>query len=144
MASVESSSTAGSVPPKAATELVYTRRGGLAHFRICARSSSVPCRFTRMPRSKSASAAPLTTAARWNTASVSGGQTLAITFASDTSPVTALSRGSVDAALGNAPSSKVTEARGLPPNCPRASSALASLNPRKPPPPVMSIFMRRF
>jgi len=51
-------------PPNAATELVYTSRGGFAHWRMRASSSSVPLRFTRMPRSKSASAAPLTTAAR--------------------------------------------------------------------------------
>ena len=97
-----------------------------------------------MPRSKSASAAPLTTAARWNTASVSGVQTLAMVFASETSPVTAFTFCRFSTPGGKAPSSKVIEVIGLPPSVPRASRVFASLKPRNPPPPVMRIFMPEF
>ena len=75
-------------PPNTATEEENTTRGGLGRARQASSTDIVPSRFTRMPRSKSASAAALTTAARWNTAPTSPAMTLRIRARSATSPVT--------------------------------------------------------
>ncbi len=48
-------------------------RGFVPSARQAPSTASVPCRFTFMPRSKSASAAAETTAAKWKTTSVPGG-----------------------------------------------------------------------
>ena len=64
---------AGSGVPKTAIELAWTKRATGPPRRACARQRSsrpiVASRLTRRPASKSASAAPLTIAARWKTRS---------------------------------------------------------------------------
>src|SRR2546426_8554538 len=64
-----SSTTAGNGPPKLAMELVKTNRGGRGRARHASSTARVPWRLIRIPRSKSASAAALTTAAKWKTRS---------------------------------------------------------------------------
>ncbi len=71
MTGASSPTGSGSGPPNTASELVNTNLGGAARRRQRSSSSRVASRLTRIPRSKSASAWPLTTAARWNTLSVS-------------------------------------------------------------------------
>src|SRR6185369_10037126 len=65
---------AGSGVPKTAIELAWTKRTTGPPRRACARQRSskpiVASRLTRRPASKSASAAPLTIAARWKTRSI--------------------------------------------------------------------------
>ncbi len=57
--------------PNTATELVNTTRGRRPACRQASSSNREPSTLTRIPRSKLASASPLTTAARWNTVSIS-------------------------------------------------------------------------
>ncbi len=87
----------GSGPPNTASELANTNFGGAASLRQRSSSARVASRLTRIPMSKSASACPLTTAARWKTVSVSGVTAAAITAGSARSPVTADARGSAGA-----------------------------------------------
>src|SRR6266480_5827934 len=101
----------------------------------------MPPRLTRMPRSKSASAAPETTAARWNTEVVSGAIACAANFGSEMSPARVARRGSSGSSAGKAWSTSVRRAIFSAASVPRASRAFASLKPMKPPPPVMTIFM---
>src|SRR5215472_7863056 len=144
---VESSSTSGRSPPKAATELAKTRRGGAAQRRAASSTARTPPRFTRMPRSKSASAAPDTTAARWKIASVSGAIAREANTGSETSPASVSRRASFGRP-GKAWSASTRRSirawvPSAPASVPRASRALASRVPMKPPPPVMTTFMRR-
>ena len=66
-------------PPNTASELANTNFGGAASRRQRSSSRRVASRLTRIPMSKSASACPLTTAARWKTESVSAVSVRAIT-----------------------------------------------------------------
>src|SRR5262245_14228053 len=91
-----------------------------------------------MPRSKSASAAPLTTPARWNTASTSPRPSR-----TDRSLMTDRTRSDAvrsagDAARSTRISSPTGAATPPPSEIGAASSLRASSEPRKPPPPVMT------
>ena len=65
-----------------------------AQRRAHSRTLRTPARLTRMPRSKSASAAPETTAARWKIEAVSGAMARAANAGSEMSPASVSSRGS--------------------------------------------------
>ncbi len=97
-----------------------------------------------MPTSNSASACPLTTAARWNTLSVSGVIVLSISAASARSPTTEVTRSSATRAGATSTRTIREIARSLPRasvSFPRCSSSRASRVPRKPAPPVMTMRM---
>src|SRR5512146_289325 len=92
-------------------------------------------RLMRMPSSKSASAWPLTTAARWNTPAVPASTRLAIRVASAMSPATARTRGSERPSTGAVSTSTISSISSW------AKSRTARRFPRKPAPPVINIFM---
>jgi hypothetical protein len=145
-ATIEGSGTAGS-GPKTATELENTTRDTLPPAFTCARSASSSARvlsmFERRPRSKSASHSPDTADARWNTPSNDSSRSASVCASSG--PVRAETRVSVSRSSGGGAMSVSTiERMSRPFSCPRLSSVRASRAPRKPPPPVMSSFMRMF
>src|SRR5712691_11176173 len=144
---VVSSTTSGSGPPKLAIELVKTSRGGRGRARHASRTARVPCRLMRMPRSKSASAAALTTAAKWKTLVVRASMTWVSVAWSVISPVATCRRASVVmAGSGVTVSSTTTVSRDSssplgPTSLPRCNRVWARRRPKNPAPPVMTIFI---
>ena len=147
MRALSSRMVRGMSPPNTATELAKTRRGAVRSRRQASRSACVPSKFTRMPRSKSASAAPLTTAARWKTNPVSSSIRSARTPGSAMSPATTASRGSSGiAGSGGMASKAITCSIGSaspegPVTLARASRADTMRRPMNPVPPVTTIFI---
>ena len=137
-------------PPNTAIELVKTRRAGCGSARQASSTARVPSTLTRMPRSKSASAAALTTAARWNTLPVLPSMVRATSARSAMSPVTARTRLSgVLKGAGSTASNSTSSSMGCglpsrPGSSPSASSRSANWRPMKPAPPVMTTFMPLF
>src|SRR5258708_2951578 len=136
-------------PPKTARELANTTTGLVPSARHDASSDSVPRRFVRRPRSKSASDSALTAAARWKItsapASVSG-PLRAGSSSSPRSPWIPATRPSAARSAGTgARSTSVTRPSGrasppATPSDPAPSSVRARREPRKPEPPVTTTF----
>ena len=146
LSSIDSGTTSGNAPPNTATELANTNRGGCGNARQASSRLRVASRLIRMPSSKSASACPLTIAARWKTVFVSAPNALCITAGSAMSPATLRMRLSSIRAEGITSSSTSSSIGSgwpdAPVSCPRSSNASASRIPRKPAPPVMTTFTR--
>src|SRR5260370_13851850 len=136
-------------PPNAARELENTTTGVVPSARHGASSDSVPRRFDRRPRSKSASHSALTAAARWKITSaparVSGPEP-AGSSRSPRSPWIPATRSSAARSPGAGVwSTSVTRDSGRAPlpatsSDPVASRARARREPRKPEPPVTTPF----
>ena len=86
--------SSGKSPPNTATELVKTTRGRLPAARQASSSRRVASTLMRIPRSKSASAIPLTMAARWKIEVVDRSMMPASSRESEMSPVMPDTRGS--------------------------------------------------